>query len=274
MIGAAKCASSAVSALLGKHPDIFIVPDDTDFFSRDDVFSRGLAWYESLFDPAGSRASAGEISNTYTMKELFPNAADRIAAYEPGLKLLYLVRDPLARIESFWIELRSHGGETVHHDFNEAVRRNPEWLVHPSNYLSQVDAYRRSYPDERIRVMFYEDFRADPIGFMRRCFAFLDVDPDVPLEDAGHNPNPMEQHRVVSPTLSRLRALPGYQVLKSLVPPSFRRPLRRRLFTRRAGQRPQWSLEARRFVLDVLRDDSRRFLERYGKPRDFWKGLA
>jgi len=274
LIGAAKCATTAIAALVGKHPDVFMIDTEHHFFSKDEVFGRGLAWFESLFDAAGSRRAIGEHSNTYTMKEAFPHARGRIVAYERDLRLIYVVREPLARIESFWIESRSWWPEElVHHDFNTAIARDRHWLVDSSNYLRQIEEYRRYYPDGRILVLFYDDFRADPAGFMRRCFEFLDVDPEAPLEGAGGNPNPRESKRLVRPIQYKLRRYPAYRLAMRMVPGRYRWRFSQALFRVRAPGRLHWTPESRRFVLDVLRDDTLRFLERYGKPRDFWKSL-
>ena len=91
--------------------------------------------------PAGRRAGCGEGSNGYTMKEAFPRAFDRLVRYAPAVKLLYAVRDPFARIESFWMELRSQHPDYVHYDFNKAVDINRDWLTDPSNYLVATGAF-------------------------------------------------------------------------------------------------------------------------------------
>lgn len=109
-IGAAKCATSTLFNLLRQHPDVFIL-EETDFFSKDEVYNRGFNWYESLYGKANDKKMRGEASNKYTMKEVFPKTVSRIASYAPELKLIYIVRDPIARIESFWLQKRSHGGE-------------------------------------------------------------------------------------------------------------------------------------------------------------------
>ena len=110
------------------------------------------------------------------MKEAFPRAFDRLTSYAGQLKLIYAVRDPFARIESFWMELRSQHPDYVHHDFNKAVDVNRDWLTDSSNYLAQLEPFRRFYGDDSIHVVFYEDFCADPETRMRGCFRFLGID--------------------------------------------------------------------------------------------------
>ncbi len=271
VIGAAKCATTTVSKLLGQHPDCFMVKcKEPYFFSNDEVYTRGFDWYESLYDEAGSKKMRGEGSNRYTMKEVFPNTVSRIVSYNPDLKLIYIVRNPIARIESFWMQKRSHGGEEVHYDFNTAVRVNRDWLVDSSNYWQQLSVYRPHFPDDRIHIMFYEDFKADPETVMRRCFKFLDVDPNEPIVNSNIHIGHFSNKTIPMNTLSRLREYYIFRVGVKLIPKAMREPLKKHLFFKKIEGRPQWSAKTREWVADLLEADSRKFLEYYGKPKDFW----
>jgi hypothetical protein len=271
IIGAAKCATTTICNHLRQHPDVCLIAcKEPHFFSRDEVYARGFDWYESLYDEAGDKKMRGEGSNTYTMKELFPETVSRLVSYAPELKLIYLVRDPISRIESFWLQKRANGREGAHYDFNTAVRVNRHWLVDASNYWQQINAYRPHFPDERIHIIFYEDFTANPDAVMRRCFEFLDVDPDVPLANSNLHMGTTRGKPVARNTLSRLRSVSMFRKAVKLIPESVRNPLKKRLFFRKIEGRPQWDAKNREWVADILEADTRKFLEYYGKPADFW----
>jgi hypothetical protein len=270
VIGAAKCATTTIRSLLGRHPDIFMVPDESHFFTDDSVFARGFDWYESLFAAAPSGAIRGEGCNAYTMKEALPHTFGRLTAYAPKLKLLYAVREPFKRIESFWIELRSQHPDYAHYDFNKAVEINRDWLTDPSNYLAQLEPYRRFYGDDSIHVVFYEDFRADPESVIRGCFRFLGVDPDVNVDASTHWLNESEGKTLASPILSHLRSIPLYRRAVDRLPFTPRDAIARKLLYHKVRSRPEWNPETRAWVAQQLRDDLRKFLVQYGKPADFW----
>lgn len=271
LIGASKAATSSVRGMLLQHPDVFLANQSSEvqFFARDELFAKGLEWYESFFEASGDRKAIGECSNVYTMKEVFPHSAPRIIATLPEGKLIYSVRDPMSRISSYWMELRSQG-DAVHFDFARAVRESRDWLVDSSNYGRQLASYRAHFPPERIHIVFFEDFRADPAGEMRRCLRFLDVDPDYPFDWGKSHLNPSEGKRGARPWVSRLRRVPGYRMLKELLPARFRRRIKSDVMLMPLA-RPEWDAETRRWVLDQLRDDCRQFLADCGKPRDFWE---
>src|SRR5262245_31286225 len=120
VIGAAKAATSSLCTDLGRHPDVFMVEcKEPNFFNRDEsYFGKGWSWYESLYESAGDKIMLGEGSNGYTMKEVFPDVAKRIANDVPSARLIYMARDPISRIESFWMQKRANGDRTISPNFN------------------------------------------------------------------------------------------------------------------------------------------------------------
>src|SRR4051812_21992324 len=81
VIGAAKCATSVLCRMLSEHPQIYIPPmKELYFFNDDDLFLRkGWPWYESLFMEGRDRPFRGEGTPLYTIRDEYPQVADRIA---------------------------------------------------------------------------------------------------------------------------------------------------------------------------------------------------
>jgi hypothetical protein len=183
VIGAPKCATTSLCFCLGLHPQVFVSrPKETFFFSHDEVWARGWGWYESLFAGSGGALARGEGTTVYAQTATYPKALPRIAEHLPHARILYIVREPYSRLESHWIELHSQGLTTL--PFAEALRKEPE-LLDAARYGTQLEAYRAHFPDDRILVLFYEDYRERPHEVLERCFRFLGVDPGVRIEAAA-----------------------------------------------------------------------------------------
>ena len=76
----------------------------------------------------------------------------------PGrkLRLIYIVRDPIRRIESYWAEKLSHGDLEIHHDFNKAVRESRECLIDVSRITrKQLDNHRQFTRGRPVLVLFF-----------------------------------------------------------------------------------------------------------------------
>lgn len=205
------------------------------------------------------------------MKELYPNTAVRIAADCPDAKFIYVVRHPLRRIESFWMQKRANGSTDTDPDFNRAIVDRPDIFIESTDYLAQLRPYRDRFPLSRFRIAFFEDLRRDQHAVMREIFSFLDVDPDAMSEDAGLHVNPSEGKLVFTPSLIRIRRAKWLWPLKRLLPDDTKQRLAERFFRKPMSGRPEWSDDVRRMVLDRLVEPSRTLLGECGKPVDFWE---
>ncbi len=249
-------------------------PKEPHFFSLDKVYERGLDWYRSLYGGVKDEKMIGEGSNTYTMKEVYPKALPRILDYVDELKLIYCVRDPIPRIESYWLQKRSHDGEAIHYDFNIAVRKNRDHLVDSANYWQQISPYRDLFPDEKIHVVFFEDFKKSPQAVIQGCFEFLGVNSDLDLVEACQHLGGTTGKLVPKQGFSKMRTKFGsnaiYKSLVGLIPFGFRTELKKKFLFQPVQGRPEWEQQTKDWVISLLRDDSEKFLEFYGKPKDFW----
>jgi len=177
--GFSKCGTTSLCALLNQHPDIFI-PDEKEplFFIHADHLDK-LGWYQSLFAAAPKHARCGEGSTFYTSVTHEVGSRDRILAFNPAVKLIFIARDPIARIESSFREYHhsgSHFGLNTPYDIETALDMLPE-LISDSCFWSRLNNYRQRVADDNILLVFLEDLKANPLAVMQRCFTFLGVDP-------------------------------------------------------------------------------------------------
>ncbi|MFX0210564.1 MAG: sulfotransferase [Candidatus Hodarchaeota archaeon] len=271
VIGAGKSGTTSLCELLDQHPRVFMSnPKELRFFSHDKNFQRGWDWYESFFLGAERALAIGEGSVDYTNRNAFPKTAERIAKSIPKAKLIYIVRHPLERIKSKWrMEACLNPGFP---EFNQAVRSEfspPDTDL--SKYWFQISVYRDYFPDDQILVLFFEDFKSDPEGEIRRCFKFLGVDTEVELFEPDRPRNTMAYQRAYGYPLYFLRHLPISNLILDIMPNSWRTRIRNSpLLTRDVVSIPEWDLDTRKWVFDQLAEDIRMFLKFYGKPYDYW----
>ena len=241
-------------------------PKEPGFFTEH--YERGWSWYEACFQPTKDTKAIGDGSADYSKRTRYPRAVTRIAKNLPDVRLIYIVRHPMQRIESAWKFSCKTGGEL--RPFIEAMKARPEKYVDTTDYLAQIDAYREHYSDDRILVLFLSDMARDPDGVRQRCFEFLDVDTGYRVLDktVHHASTDMYSMRWHARLMKRI---PGLGSLRRAIPPNLRKRLRP-LFSRRyVPDEPQWTRELFEMVRSRLADNSREFLVRYGKAPDFWE---
>lgn len=269
IIGAMKCGTSTLCAYLEDHPGVFMVKGgEPNYFSHDENFAKGPDWYEAHFAGARPDQPVGEGSNDYVNGARFPDTAARMAAYNPDLKLIYITRNPISRITSAWVQNRIDLGDLVPASLDAAVRDQPERFIDQSLYWKNLEHYRAHFPDAQIHIAFMEDLKTDPQAVFAGICGFLGVAPTA--EIARPHMNKGEGKRIPSASWGRIKALPGVQLLRDLVPRETRMAIRQKFFSQDA-KTADFSPQTRAWLIDQLREDAAQFLAHAGKPADFWR---
>lgn len=272
VIGAMKCGTSTVCAYLEDHPDIFMLPRaEPNFFSDDKNFARGTDWYESHFAEQDCAQLRGEGSNDYASGQMFPHSASRMAAYKSDLKLIYIVRHPVERIVSAWIQNRGDMGDKIPPTLDRAVHKMPDLYLGQSLYWQNLSRYRNFFPDSQIFIGFMDDLKSEPDAFFARLCDFLGVPPSPRIKRAHLNPS--SGKTVPSRTYSMVNGLPLMSTLKPLLPQNLRRRFRDRFLTQKIVQDklPDFSAATHDWLRQQLAQDSAAFLAHCGKPADYWR---
>lgn len=171
IVGAMKAGTSTLQAQLAAQPGVFMTtPKEPNYFSDDDVFALGQAWYESLFDAAAPGDLTGEASTHYTKLPTYPETVRRMAAVLDAPKIIYLIRDPLERARSHYLHEWSEG--VVGHDPVAAFAAHPEFEAY-SLYALQIAPYLERFGAGNLLILRTETMRADPSGTLARVGAFL-----------------------------------------------------------------------------------------------------
>ncbi|MGR8934305.1 MAG: sulfotransferase family protein [Gammaproteobacteria bacterium] len=174
LIGAMKAGTTSLYHYLSMHPQVYMPSvKEPDFFAEAGNWRRGLAWYCKQFAPAGPDALAvGEASTVYSKYPRYPGVPQRIAGVIPDVRLIYVLRDPIARIRSHYQHRVAEGSERM--PFAAAVFENPIYIDY-SRYAMQIEQYLEHFPREQLLVITLEAMRDDRGATMRQVYAHLGV---------------------------------------------------------------------------------------------------
>src|SRR5438105_6519641 len=268
VIGAAKCGTTSVHEYLDDHPEVAMSAEkELNFFVEEKNWPRGIAWYESQFDP--DAPVRGESSPTYTAYPEYHGVPERIRSVVPDAKLIYLVRDPIERILSHYL----HRTTVRPQPLEEALARDDlrERLVAVSRYWLQLTRYLPHFPEEQILVVDSDELRHDHAVTMRRIFGFVGVDPD--FTSAGFE---RSHNRAIGQTRKRRSGQAVVSVLERTLGPARTQRLRERApaavkapFVHQV-ERPQLDDGWRERLADELRDDVERLRAHTGLALAGW----
>jgi hypothetical protein len=210
IIGAMKGGTTSLFHYLREHPQVFTPSFKApEFFAGRAHTGRGLDWYRKLFAACPAEAVAvGEASNVYTKYPTYAGVPQRIAEHIPEARLIYVVRDPIARMRSHYQHRVTEGREKA--PFEQAVFENSIYLDY-SKYAMQLEQYLEHFPRQQILVITSEALRSDRAVTVERVYRFLGVD-----------------ETFVPESLDREFWLTQDRASRSIVPPGIRRFLKQR----------------------------------------------
>lgn len=271
--GFSKCGTTTLCSLLDQHPEIHIPAlKEPNFFCKMDYEQR---WheYENLFADSGSATVLGEGSTFYTTVESEQAVRERVKRHYPDIKLIFIARDPINRIESSFREFHHSGprfGFDTPFDIEQTLQRFPE-IISDTLYWSRLNNYRQYFPEQNIHTLFLEDLKSRTRLELEKCFRFLGVDPAVEISQQSRQLNAGSSKLYDSRLLRRIRnnRFTGIPLSKITV------NTQDRIFSkiglrRRFNQPISWKAETRQMLIEQLRDEMSSFLEYAGKSADYW----
>ena len=198
VIGAAKAGTSSLHRYLDLHPEIsmsklkepkYFVREVSPEFLHDFPEFEGFHTvrrddYLGLFEPG--TPLRGESSTAYSHFPQFPGVPEAIHAEVPDMKLVYLVRDPVERAVSQYVQWRGARSRSrrdlirrngMHGLFRDPYDPSPS-LVSNSFYMRQIREYLRFFPRESLLVVDSAELEPDRRRTLSRTFGFLGADPD------------------------------------------------------------------------------------------------
>lgn len=276
VIGAMKAGTTSLYHYLRHHPQVFMpATKELNFFNPRRTWRRGLSWYERQFEDAADDVIAiGEASTSYTKFPWVNGVPARIESVLQDVCFIYLVRDPIERMQSHYLHNLVTGQER--RPIEDALHKNPQYL-NVSRYGLQIEQYMPLFSRDRLMVLDSRALRHDRVATLRRVFAFLGVE-DEWVSPAIEREYLRSTDRRRKPRVVRgLRRIPQLHTIGMFVPGSIKtmkRTVARRLPTDELDRSKAWlSDQLQQSLRRALREDVERLREYMGADFDGW-GIA
>jgi len=194
--GAQKSGTNALNDLLKLHPQLCFTKkkkrNELHFFDDDRLFTGWINSnhkYHMHFSPRQSHQLIGDVTPAYMYH---PNAAERMSKYNPKLKIIVILRNPIERAFSHWNMQTKRKRES--RPFLEAIKCE---LVTPHKtfphrskrfsfenrylarglYTEQIMRLHFFFPKKQVYILKNEDLRLNPDKTLEDIFDFLSIDP-------------------------------------------------------------------------------------------------
>ncbi|HEX5863135.1 MAG TPA: sulfotransferase domain-containing protein, partial [Casimicrobiaceae bacterium] len=164
------------------------------FFDTDRYFAEepvDYAPYHAAFAPGPTQRLLGEVTPAYLY---WPTAAERIARYNPAMKLIMVLRNPITRAFSQWNMSHQHGSDPL--PFIDALKAETDRVrtmplkkakrftyVDRGFYAQQLKRLWRFFPTEQTIAFKSEELLEFPAAVLGRIADFLGIGPFPPVAE-------------------------------------------------------------------------------------------
>ncbi len=194
IVGAQKCGTTALAAFCAEHPDICMAdPKEPHVFDAPG-FDPGVVddRYQACFSHYGGEQLLGEATPIYMY---WPEIAGHLHRYNPDLKLIVILRDPVDRAVSHYRMARERNEEQrglvaafLLETFRLRADRDPRATDSSSRlhsyldrgqYRRQIENLQRWFEPDRVLILDSADLLARHDQTLGRVFRFLGVSEEI-----------------------------------------------------------------------------------------------
>jgi hypothetical protein len=257
--GVMKSGTTFLGNLMANHRNVEILERNMDynFFDNDVVFTRGIDWYESLFEKYSSKDMIiGQISADCAYNN---GSIERIQWMIPSIKLIFILRHPIDRAYSMYWHQYSLGREF--RSFENAIKREDKIVqkdyyhykmfsyVNRSKYKAQFKNVYNYFDENQVLLIPFDALIESTLEVMNKIFSFLGVTRINSLNELNIDSVPRNRTRIpsnhmivyISAILQKIKLIRLGRII---------------IFLNRKDQRPpEMKKSTRKLLENILKDD-------------------
>lgn len=279
IIGSAKSGTTSLFKYLSKHPEVApCYNKEPQFFSDQKVFAQGFDYYQGLWNwNSRIHKIALEATPNYTRvtHQNLLNAAEKIAEIKnqtrARFKFIYIMRDPIERIESHYTHLEAWGQEPDVKPFADGI---DDEIIDVSKYAKQINEYYQRFPAENILLLNFQELKNDPADLLKKVCHFLEINSEYQFQglDAIHN-NRQDRKKIFLPGWNTIRKTQLMNFIAESAPKKAKEIFRNVLGTR-VKKYVQLSPTERQYVLKQLQEDLEQLNIKYKVDITHWHNVT
>lgn len=186
--GTQKGGTTALDYYLRKHPEIGMGNSkELHFFDNEFNFKSSqvnYSEYHNSFNFKDKKTTYGEATPIYMYWE---PCCKRIKEYNPDIKLIFILRNPITRAFSHW-NMEFDRKEEIE-PFNYAIKNESNRIKEAlplqhkvysyqdrGNYSKQIKRFKEHFNENQLLFIKYEEFKNNQETILKEIFRFLEVD--------------------------------------------------------------------------------------------------
>ena len=271
VIGAMKAGTTTLYRDLLTNAHVFM-PDtkETDELTHDDVLTdRGRVQFAKHFERAQADQICGEASTSSSKLPDFPGVPERaLQIIGPDLKIIYLVREPVARAVSHHHHDYCFGLKPANFEQSLSSYRD---LIQYSQYHMQIRAWLAHFDLNQIMVIPFEEYtksRRDTISAVSK-FLGIPAQPEAIEQERVFNDTTKDK-RIAVGTWARLAKNPIYRnLIRPWLPLELKDKLRNAMLPNYPDKQLP-TVESVERIIEAVAGDAEELRVLLGRDQPFW----
>ena len=171
IIGAQKAGTTSLYYYLKQHPSIYFSEvKEVNYFAIDEFYKRGVKYYHSFFP---NHKNQKIIASAYVHMLPDPKCPERVKEYNPDMKFIVMLRDPMKRAISAYKYAIQNNWEKEEISFTKAFDLESERLksdkpnydnmyFYNGLYYHHLSNWMKHFPKENFIILKDTDLKHNP----------------------------------------------------------------------------------------------------------------
>ena len=184
IIGAQKAGTTALKNYLNEHPNIIGHPQmEFDFFLNDEEYNQGFDYAFNKYFSEGDKNANNQLVAKHVSAYYEEKILSRLAAHNPDCKLVFIIREPVARayssygMEMYFGQFKRNSLDMIDvikkKDYNDSMYRI---FIRLGLYDEQIQMIYKYFPKENVKIVLYEDLNKSSLKVCQDVFQWMGVD--------------------------------------------------------------------------------------------------
>ncbi|MFO7940055.1 MAG: sulfotransferase [Bacteroidales bacterium] len=186
LVGAARAGTTSLCHQLAQHPQVcFSMQKEPPYFSIDEHYRKGPEFLHDFF-PHYKGEPVVATADTYLF--IHHKAIARIANYNPKMRILIMLREPVARAYASFQYAKNNGYEPASRDFITSMKLEQQELdksniqaynnrahLLTSMYHKHMEQWLSYFPHGCVKIFTLEAMKKEPQAFFNELYDYLGI---------------------------------------------------------------------------------------------------
>ncbi len=182
IIGTQKAGTTSLYQYIRQHEDIYFSEiKEVMYFAKDELYAKGEDYYHSFFQKHNGESI---VASAYVHMLPCVKCPDRVRKYNPDMKFIIMLRDPVERAYSAYNYAIKNGWEDKRNSFEETTKlekervKNKEYsLMYFENgqYHKHIKYWQKYFPKDNFLLIKDAELKNCPADVLKKIFLFLGV---------------------------------------------------------------------------------------------------